>query len=160
MTSQAKQQGRLISQLLHTGFKGHRPLVSRIVEPQGRPSSRIFPHSFVGATTTVTRGHTCHPWSHLSTVVTLVTRGMCVHVQISKDLHNTILVTFPREVTNPGNSLCLGNYFNQEDTFPRKSCFSGSSISWDITYPRKSHIPRRHFSWEVTFPQKFQFSVK
>ena len=158
MTSQAKQQGRLISQLLHTGFKGHRPLVSRIVEPEGRPFSRIFPHSVVGA-------HR-HPWSHLSPVVTLVNcghtchRGMCVHVQISKDLHNTILVTFPREVTNPGNSLCLGNYFYQEDSFPRKSCFSGSSISWDITYPRKSHIPRRHFSWEVTFPQKFQFLVK
>ena len=83
--------------------------------------------------THVTYGHTSHSWSHVS------------HVFMSEYLYNTILVTKTREVTIPGNSLCLGNYSYE------KSYFSGSSIS------RESHIPGSHISQKVSFPGKLKF---
>ena len=46
----------------------------------------------------------------LCTVVTLVTSVKCILVQMSKYLHNTILVIIS------GNLLCLESYFCKEDT--------------------------------------------
>ena len=49
-------------------------------------------------------------------MVTLVTCVTCIYVQTYKYLYNTILITLTREVTIPGNSLCLGSYPYREDT--------------------------------------------
>ena len=52
--------------------------------------------------------------------VKLVKSVTCIHVHMSKYQHNTILVTFPTEVTISGNSLSLESYFYHEDTFTGK----------------------------------------
>ena len=93
-------------------------------------------------------GHTCQPWSHLSPrpMVTLFTCVTCIHVQMSKYLHNTILLIFPKEVTIPGNSLCLRSYFSREDSFPGKSYFSGSHTSQEVTFPGSHISGKSHFT--------------
>ena len=84
-------------------------------------------------------------------MVKLVTSVICIHVHMSKYLHNTILVTFPMEVTIPSNSLCLEGYFSREVVFLRKSHFLGSHIyqkvsSPRVSFPRKSYLLGSHIS--------------
>ena len=77
-------------------------------------------------------GHTGHPWPHLYHVS---------HVYMSKYLHNTILNNFPREVTIPGYSFCLGSYLYWEDSFFR-----------DVLFLKKLHFPRSHIPGKLHFP--------
>ena len=78
--------------------------------------------------------------------VKLVKSVTCIHVHMSKYQHNTILVTFPTEVTIPGNSLCLRSYFSREDSFPGKSYFSGSHTSQEVTFPGSHISGKSHFT--------------
>ena len=107
----------------------------------------------------------CHLWSYMSHMVTLVTRGhmchmyLCLSIQISA---YTIFVTKTREVTIPGNSLCLGSYSYEKILSPgsrisQEVAFPGSNILQEVTFPRKTHFPRSHISWEVKFPGKSYF---
>ena len=107
----------------------------------------------------------CHIWSYMSHMVTLVTLGhmchmyLCLSIQISA---YTIFVTKTREVTIPGNSLCLGSYSYEKILSPgsrisQEVAFPGSNISQEVTFPRKTHFPRSHISWEVKFPGKSYF---
>ena len=107
----------------------------------------------------------CHLWSYMSHMVTLVTLGhmchmyLCLSIQISAYI---IFVTKTREVTIPGNSLCLGSYSYEKILSPgsrisQEIAFPGSNISQEVTFPRKTHFPRSHISWEVKFPGKSYF---
>ena len=107
----------------------------------------------------------CHLWSYMSHMVTLVTLGhmchmyLCLSIQISA---YTIFVTKTREVTIPGNSLCLGSYSYEKILSPgsrisQEVAFPGSNISQEVTFPRKTHFPRSRISLEVKFPGKSYF---
>ena len=103
----------------------------------------------------VTCGHTCHPWSHLSPLVTLVTLGhtchlchmySCPNIQISA---YTILVTFRKEVT-----ILILIHFVWDATFTEKALFLGRLISQEVAFHGRSYILGIHIPWEFIFPRK------
>jgi len=114
----------------------------------------------------------CHLWSYMSHMVTLVTLGhmchmyLCLSIQISA---YTIFVTKTREVTIPGNSLCLGSYSYEKILSPgsrisQEIAFPGSNISQEVTFPKKTFPEKSHFlgsqiSREIIFPGKSYFPV-